>query len=153
MGETNSAEAAEKKSISHTIQDAFKELGDRIRSQATDSIKVTDRKWLIDTLTRSTLFSDTQYANVTVHLKENEITLSVKSDVGLSSDQTIECVYPKSGDATKIILNYNLLIRLLSKLNDEDVVLNVAPDGDPVSVALYVNEGDVNFLLLPFMTN
>jgi DNA polymerase III sliding clamp (beta) subunit (PCNA family) len=125
----------------------FSGMGEQIKEKASDKIKVVDRKWLIDTLTRSTLFADAVHSNITIYLKENEITLSVSSDKGLSSEQTVDCLYEKSGDATEIILNYNILIKLLGKLDDEDVVLGIAPDGTPVSVPLFVNEGDVNFLL------
>lgn len=127
---------------------------EKVVEVATDVVNISDRKWFVESLRTSSLFSDNSAtALVDIILAENQITIDVDSDVGKKSEQYIECIYDKTGDSTEVLLNYGSFLRILGKLEEKDIALRLPPEGDPISSPVYINEGDNHFFLFPSFKN
>lgn len=117
--------------------------------------KVTiDRLSFLNALKRVSVFSNPANALVKLHLKENEMVISAQDiDFSTSAEEKIICNF--DGEDLNIGFKATYLIEILSNINSEEVIIELA---DPSRAGLIVpSENDENedllMLLMPMMLN
>lgn len=115
---------------------------------------IVDRNSFLNALKRVSVFSNQASNLIKLEFDKNNIIISAQDiDFSISAEETITCKYEE--DAIKIGFKSNFLIEMLSNLNADEIILELADPSRAGIILPFENEEneEVLMLLMPMLLN